>query len=225
MKKTLLISALAALALVGCTDVTDENPNVDWDLLKPITIVEDNGTITSGIEKYTTTSTFAYHCEGSDITINVDLTKEDLQAASDAGAWTIGTFTLPVDKLNTWLEAFVAELDETTFVGYNPDGNATDFTSYKPGMWVDADGVACGWDKGAAFWQWYIWGGKSDKNGNKITYDNDPEGTGENAGLFIVGCNPANLANASGKTIKMHNVIKVEKGDINFDITFKYAAL
>lgn len=215
--------ALAAFAFVGCQDVTDENPNLPWDYLEvPADVVEGNGTLTSPVDDYTGTSTYSYKADGTDITIEVNVSKEDLLATIDAGQWEIGHFTLPVNDINNWLGDFVSNLDETTFVAYEPDGTAVEeMTSYKPGMWVDADGKSSG-SSGYAFWQWYIWGGKTDKNGDEITYDYD---YAENPGLFMVGGAPSNFASCSGLTIKMHNVITMNGTDYNFDITFKYAEL
>jgi len=222
MKKNIFITTLAALALAGCTDVTDVNPVLPWDYLEvPADVVEGNGNLTSPIEDYTATSSYSYKADGTAITVDVSISKEDLLATIDAGNWEIGHFTLPVDKINTWLGDFVSNLDETTFVGYDPDGTAVDFTSYKPGMWVDGDGKSSG-SSGYAFWQWYIWGGKTDKDGDTIGYDYDYN---ENPGLFMVGGNPGNFVNCSGKTIKMHNVITMQGTAYDFDVTFKYAEL
>ncbi len=221
MKKTLLISALAALALVGCTDVTDENPGgLEWEYLPvPSEVVEGSGKLTSNVEGVTLSSTYAYKCEKSKIAVDIQVTEEDLKMLMDKQPWGFGYFTLPVDKINTLLDQFVGELDESTFVAYNPDGSAVDeMTSYKPGMWVDETGKASG-SGGVFFWQWYIWGGKTDKKGNEITYDMDYE---KNPGLFLVGGNPSNYAKCSGLTIKLHNVLTLSAGTCDFDISISY---
>ena len=118
--------------------------------------------------------------------------------------------------------ADVRSLDEGSFTCYNPDGSKVDMTSYKPGMWVDANGRSCTWSSGTAFWQWYIWGGKKDKDGNKIWYDGDPEGTGENQGRFMVGMHPDNVGAAKGKTITSNNRISAGGNDFDFIVTYKY---
>jgi len=224
MKKNIFITTLAALALAGCTDVTDVNPVLPWDYLeRPADKVEGAGNLICPVEDYTPTSTYYYLADGTDVVINVNVSKEDLAKLIEVGSWEIGHFTLPIDKMNDWFGDFVSNLDESTFVGYNPDGSAADFTSYKPGMWVDGDGKSSD-SSGYAFWQWYIWPGKLDKNGETITYwDYDPDCNGSNPGLFLVGGNPSNYESCFGKSIKMHNVITMSGKDYNFDVTYTYA--
>jgi hypothetical protein len=62
-------------------------------------------------------------------------------------------------------------------------------------MWVDEKGLpASGYSEGVAYWQWYIWGGKSSVNkatGESYTigYDYDYE---KHPDIFVVGGNPGN---------------------------------
>ena len=163
--------------------------------------------------------TYAWKMEGGTISVEVDI---DAEQAAARGGYEIGHFELPVDKVNAFIGTDVRNLDESSFTSYNPDGNKTDMTSYKPGMWVDASGKSCSWDKGTAFWQWYVWGGKKDKAGNVITYDGDPNGTGANQGRFMVGMHPDRIAAAKGKTITFKNKIAANGTTYDFIITYKY---
>jgi hypothetical protein len=157
---------------------------------------------------------------GTTISVDVDIDTDD---AASRGGFQVGYFELPVDKVNAFIGTDVRKLDESSFYGVNADGSKIpEFTSYKPGMWVDLNEKPCSWDKGTAFWQWYIWGGKNDKNGSKIWYDGDPDGTGANQGRFVVGMNPGNVAAAKGKTIVFRNKISAHGGTVDFIITYRY---
>lgn len=178
----------------------------------------------TGADVYQTFS-HSYSMEDHKISVNADI---DSDAAYSKGGFEIFNFTLPVDKVSDFIGQDVATLDESSFVGYNPDGKATDFTSYKPGMWSDNTGKATSWDKGCAYWQWYIWGGKTDKNGSKITYDHDSSGSGENKGMFIVGTNHDNLNSARGHSVVFSNKITptsgTHKGEtFDFVVTFNFS--
>lgn len=163
-------------------------------------------------------STYSWTMTGTTIAVNVDI---DTDEAAARGGFEVGHFELPVDKVNEFIGADVRELDESSFTCYNPDGTLVDMTSYKPGMWVDIDGKSCSWSSGTAFWQWYVWGGKKDKNGSTITYDGDPQGKGENQGRFFVGMHPDHVAAAKGKTIVFRNKIAASQ-TYDFIITYKF---
>ena len=164
-------------------------------------------------------STYSWTLSGTTIAVNVNI---DTDEAAARGGFQVGYFELPVEKVNAFIGADVRDLDESSFTCYNPDGTQVDMTSYKPGMWVDASGKACAWSSGTAFWQWYVWGGKKDKNGNKITYDGDPDGSGENQGRFLVGMHPDKVAAAKGKTLVFNNKIAANGTSFDFIITYKY---
>jgi len=159
--------------------------------------------------------------EGTAINVVVDI---DTDYAASKGGYEIGSFTLPVDEVSAFIGQDVTTLDETSFVGYDASGDPADFTSYKPGMWVDAKGNPCSWSEGCAYWQWYVWGGKTDKDGEKIWYDHDQQGKGENKGMFIVGTNPGNVEDARGKSIVFRNKITPSGGDAyDFVVTFNFS--
>ena len=164
--------------------------------------------------------TYSWKLTNDGIAVDVDI---DTDQAAARGGYEIGHFELPVDKVNKFLGTDVRNLNESSFYGVTAAGaKIPEFTSYKPGMWVDINGNACAWSSGTAFWQWYIWGGKTDKNGNKIWYDGDPDGTGANQGRFFVGMHPEHVAAAKGKTIVFRNKILAHGSAVDFIITYKY---
>ena len=164
-------------------------------------------------------STYSWALSGNTISVNVNI---DTDEAAARGGFELGHFELPVDKVNAFIAADVRQLDERSFTCYNPDGTKADMTSYKPGMWVDMNGESCTWSSGTAFWQWYVWGGKKDKDGNTITYDGDPNGKGENQGRFFVGMHPDRVAAAKGRTLVFRNKLAVGSRTFDFIITYKY---
>ena len=219
-------------AVVACTPTTyithlwDENNSNDrhWPYMVKFTAdgeVMDLGAPSSGtLEGAGLGSTYSWRMSGTTISVDVDI---DTDEAASRGGFEVGHFELPVDKVNAFIGTDVRKLDESSFYGVNADGTKIpEFTSYKPGMWVDLNEKPCAWDKGTAFWQWYIWGGKKDKNGSKIWYDGDPDGTGANQGRFVVGMNPGNVAAAKGKTIVFRNKISAHGGTVDFIITYRY---
>ena len=164
--------------------------------------------------------TYSWKLSDAGITVDVDI---DTDQAAARGGYEVGHFELPVEKVNAFLGVDVRDLNENTFYGVTAAGaKVPEFTSYKPGMWVDINENACAWDKGTGFWQWYIWGGKKDKNGNKIWYDGDPDGTGANQGRFFVGMHPEHVAAAKGKTIVFRNKISAHGSTVDFIITYRY---
>ncbi len=219
-------------AVVACTPTTyithlwDENNTNDrhWPYKVKFLVdgeVMDLGTPSSGsLEGAGIGSSYSWTLSGSTIAVDVDI---DTDEAASRGGFEVGHFELPVDKVNAFIGADVRKLDEKSFYGVNADGTKIpEFTSYKPGMWVDINEKPCGWQAGTAFWQWYVWGGKKDKNGAVIKYDGDPDGTGANQGRFFVGMNPGSVAAAKGKTIVFRNKIEAHGATYDFIITYRY---
>ena len=124
----------------------------------------------------------------SGLEITVEVNTEEWIESED---WMIGWFDLPRAEFKEVTGIDPAELDETSFYAIDDFGDPVEeFTSYKPGMWVDEKGLpAPGWSEGIAYWQWYVWGGKTDKNGKTIGYDYDYE---KHPDIFVVGGNPGN---------------------------------
>ena len=218
-------------AVVACTPTTyithawDDNNANDrhWPYKVKFAVdgsVMDLGAPSSGsLEGAGLGSSYAWTLSGTTVAVNVDI---DTDEAAARGGWEIGHFELPVDKVNAFIGTDVRNLDESSFTSYNPDGTQVDMTSYKPGMWVDASGNSCTYAEGSAFWQWYVWGGKKDKDGKTITYDYDQQGTGANQGRFMVGMHPDRVAAAKGKTITFKNKIAANGTTYDFIITYKY---
>lgn len=234
VKWTVPAGAKYVWAVIACTPTTyithlwDENNTNDRHWPYKVKFLVDGETLDlaappsgslEGPDGALSPHTYAWKMEGGTISVEVDI---DAEQAAARGGYEIGHFELPVDKVNAFIGTDVRNLDESSFTSYNPDGNKTDMTSYKPGMWVDASGKSCSWDKGTAFWQWYVWGGKKDKAGNVITYDGDPNGTGANQGRFMVGMHPDRVAAAKGKTITFKNKIAANGTSFDFIITYKY---
>lgn len=228
---TVPAGALAVWAVVACTPTAyithlwDENNANDRHWPYKIRLQADGqpldlGAPSSGtLEGAGIGSSYSWTLSGTTIAVEVDI---DTDEAASRGGFEVGHFDLPVDKVNAFIGADVRDLDESSFTAYNPDGTQVDFTSYKPGMWVDADGKSCSWSSGTAFWQWYIWGGKTDKAGSKIWYDGDPDGTGQNQGRFFVGMHPDHVAAAKGKTITFRNKIAAAGNSFDFVITYRF---
>ena len=218
-------------AVVACTPTTyithawDDNNANDrhWPYKVKFAVdgsVMDLGAPSSGsLEGAGLGSSYAWTLSGTTVAVNVDI---DTDEAAARGGWEIGHFELPVDKVNAFIGTDVRNLDESSFTSYNPDGTQVDMTSYKPGMWVDASGNSCTYAEGSAFWQWYVWGGKKDKDGKTITYDYDQQGTGANQGRFMVGMHPDRIAAAKGKTITFKNKIAANGAKFDFIVTYKY---
>ena len=124
----------------------------------------------------------------SGLEITVEVNTEEWIESED---WMIGWFDLPRAEFKEVTGIDPAELDETSFYAIDDFGDPVEeFTSWKPGMWVDEKGLpAPGWSEGVAYWQWYVWGGKTDKNGKTIGYDYDHE---KHPDIFVVGGNPGN---------------------------------
>ena len=124
----------------------------------------------------------------SGLEITVEVNTEEWIASED---WMIGWFDFPRAAFKEVTGIDPAELDESSFYALDDFGDPVEeFTSWKPGMWVDEKGLpAPGWSEGVAYWQWYIWGGKTDKNGKVIGYDYDYE---KHPDIFVVGGNPGN---------------------------------
>ena len=124
----------------------------------------------------------------SGLEITVEVNTEEWIASED---WMIGWFDFPRAAFKEVTGIDPAELDESSFYALDDFGDPVEeFTSWKPGMWVDEKGLpAPGWSEGVAYWQWYVWGGKTDKNGKTIGYDYDYE---KHPDIFVVGGNPGN---------------------------------
>lgn len=229
MKRFLAISS-AFLALAACAPEY-ETDNLPIEILpEPEITYEGSGNLLfnpgDGIQ---TPHTYSWKAEGTAITINVNVNSQyylegDKEAGVDGKGWQIGYFSLPKASIGEFLGGIsvTSELDESTFYGIQPDGSKVEtMTSYKPGMWVALDGSSCGWGDGRMFWQWYVWGGKTDKGGAEISYDYDYK---ENPEIIYIGTNPGNITDALGKTVTSKAQILVGEVTYDFIVNVKYSA-
>lgn len=220
MKNNFITIALASIAIVGCS------PDYVWDNLpvvpepEPVITYEGEGNLIYMGSNAETPHTYSWKADGNTIRIDVNVDSEyylngDEDAKVDGGGWQIGAFQLSKLSVGDFLGGILVsdDLNEDNFYPVDPDGTFPgDMTSYKPGMWVDVEGAACGWGDGRFFWQWYVWGGKEDKGGNVIGYDFDyltyPD-------YLYLGTNPGNFKDAMGKTIE--SKMKIALGDMEYD--------
>jgi hypothetical protein len=222
MKKNylhLLTVTLMSFAFPGCF-APDENPDVPW--VPPVEVIKTgNGLLRVGVgaDAVTTKSTYSWILEDSKIQIDIKVDMEqylngDVNVAG--GGWEIGNFVLPTPTVNEYLDTFVSELDETTFFAIEPNGTVVpEMTSYKPGMWVKSDGYAAGWSASVMYWQWYIWEGVTDKDGDVISYDYPSATYGDLTGLVVIGGNPMNVVNHAGE--KVTSKARIVVGNTVFD--------
>lgn len=144
------------------------------------------------VSEVETLSSYTYKIGENSADINVVVNTEEW---TESGSWEIGHFKLDRAQFKDVTGIDPAELDETTFYAVDDFGDPLEqMTSYKPGMWVDENGLpAAGWSPGVVYWQWYVWGGKPsvDEKGEPytISYDYDYE---KYPDTFIVGGNTGN---------------------------------
>ena len=223
MKKIFVLMALASLTLVSChKKAWYENDGIPVEPEpEPEIVYEGEGNLeksgSSGIAE--TNSTYFWKAEGTSITIDAYIDTGQYIHGDDefgGGEYCIGWFTLPIATMNEFLGLDVkADLNESNFYAVNPDGSkVAEFSSYKPGMWVDADGASSNWSAGSAFWQWYVWQDKG------VTYDMDQ---GSFPGIIYLGCQPANAAAVAGKTVTSKAKIEANGTTYDWTINFHYS--
>ena len=230
MKKAFYIIGLAALAITGCTlneaYVNPDVPRVDKPL--PVIKYEGSGNLVTGAigEEKKLNSTYSWEAKDNAITINIGF---DLTEYIEGGGWELGYFFLDLDSINDYLGILVtSDTNEENFYGVEPDGSKVDYgdshacwTSYMPGMWINADGTASG-SGGTNYWQWYIWTGR-----DGIYYDYG-EGTDKTYnGLFLVGGNPGNIAgkaeSLAGTTVTSKAKLIANGESYDFVVNIKYS--
>lgn len=214
MKKIFYLAALAVVA-AACTEKT-EGPEV----IIEETVYEGSGNLQYFGEEgaFDTNHTYTWKCEGTSINIDIEIDLDQYRDAEYEGysSWQLGSFTLPQGSVSEFLGTFVNQLDETTFVSVNTtDGTEFAMNSYKPGVWLDENG-----DEGycsCVCWQWYVWEGKTDIDGNTIGYDYSAE---EYPGLFYVVAAPGSIDYCAGKKVVSTNYIVVDGQTYDFIVTF-----
>ena len=159
MKKNLIWMALATLALAGCHEkawfendgipvIPEPEPVITYEGEGKLVRLDKDGNVKE------TNHTYAWKAD--ETTINIEAWVDGSQYVNgddtfNGGEFSIGWFTLDRASINDFLGIDVkSDLDETTFYGVQPDGSKVEsMTSYKPGMWVQADGNSCGWGDGS----------------------------------------------------------------------------
>ena len=229
MKKSLYLIALSSAVVAGCNlNETKLNPDVPMvDRPVPEITYEGSGKLVTGTgdEQKTLESTYSWSAKDGAIVVNIDF---DLTEYIDNDGWELGYFFLDVNSINDFLGMLVtSDTNESNFYGVEPNGAKVDYgdshlvwTSYKPGMWVNADGTASG-SGGMLYWQWYIWTGR-----DGIYYDYG-EGTDKAYnGLFLVGGNPGNIkgnaATLVGTTTTSKAKLETPDGTVDFIINVKF---
>lgn len=223
MKKIFVYLALASLTLTACHNKAYfENDGIPVEPEpEPEIVYEGEGNLeksgSSGVAE--TNSTYTWKAEGNTILIDAYIDTGQYIHGDDqfgGGEYCIGWFTLPIATMNEFLGLDVrTDLNESNFYAVNPDGSrVAEFSSYKPGMWIDADGATSNWSAGSAFWQWYIWEGQG------VTYDMSQ---GDYPGIIYLGCQPANAEAVAGKTVT--SKAQINAGGVLYDwiINFHYA--
>ena len=215
--------------VAGCNlNETKLNPDVPMvERQKPEITYEGSGNLVTGTgnDQKTLASTFSWSAKDGAVVINIDF---DLTEYLANGSWELGYFFLDVNSLNDYLGMLVtSDTNESNFYGVEPGGAKVDYgdnhavwTSYKPGMWVNADGSASG-SGGTLYWQWYIWTGR-----DGIYYDYG-EGTDKSFnGLFLVGGNPGNIAGSAAKLVGTTTTsrarLETPGGNVEFYVNVKY---
>ena len=223
MKKIFVLMALASLTLVSChKKAWYENDGIPIEPEpEPEIVYEGEGNLeksgSGGIAE--TNSTYTWKAEGTTIQIDAFIDTGQYIHGDDqfgGGEYCIGWFTLPIATMNEFLGLDVrSDLNESNFYAVNPDGSkVAEFTSYKPGMWVDANGASSNWSAGSAFWQWYVWEGQgSSYDMSQSTFP----------GIIYMGCQPANAAAVAGKTVTSKAKIEANGTTYDWIVNFHYA--
>ena len=224
MKKIFVYMALASLALTAChTKSFYENDGIPVEPEpEPEIVYEGEGNLEKANKDgdiAETNSTYTWKAEGNTITIDAFIDTGQYMHGDDefaGGEYCIGWFTLPIAAMNEFLGLDVrSDLTAATFWGVNPDGTKLDsFSSYAPGMWVDAAGVTSNWSAGSAFWQWYVWEDQG------VKYDMSQK---DYPGIIYLGCQPANAGAVAGKTVTSKAKLTANGTEYDWIVNFHYS--
>jgi len=216
--------ALASLALTAChTKSFYENDGIPVEPEpEPEIVYEGEGNLEKANKDgdiSETNSTYTWKAEGNTITIDAFIDTGQYMHGDDefaGGEYCIGWFTLPIAAMNEFLGLDVrSDLTAATFWGVNPDGTKLDsFSSYAPGMWVDAAGVTSNWSAGSAFWQWFVWEDQG------VKYDMSQK---DYPGIIYLGCQPANAGAVAGKTVTSKAKLTANGTEYDWIVNFHYS--
>lgn len=194
MIKKYISMALAAVSLVACA------PEYDTDKL-PIVIeelsFEGSGTLI-GLDGAKTTHKYSYSMTEKSLDFEFEVSLDFAKNEQD-GAWVVGYFVLPS---NTLFEAIGGEVDLSDFSVFYPIGSDK-WTTYKPGMWVGANGEAQDWSAGHVYWFYQNFGDYKENEGLDVK------------DAFCAGINPDNAI--AGETIVSKSLLN----GIPFNVTIK----
>ena len=217
MKKIFVYLAMASLALTAChTKAWYENDGIPVEPEpEPVIVYEGAGKLVNFDANGNVAETnHTYSWKADETTINVVVNIDGSQYVNGdenfgGGAFCAGWFTLDRYSINDFLGCDVkTDLNEENFYGVQPDGSrVAEMTSWKPGMWVAADGTSCGWGDGRMFWQWYVWG-DSDGGGYDMNANEYPD-------ILYIGSNPGNVKDVLGKTVV--SKAKIDVGGVLYD--------
>lgn len=204
------LAALASLAFASCAPVydTDNLPIIPEP--EPEIVYEGSGTLYYGdpASAKATNSTYSWKADGDVISINVTV---DTDEYAETGGYEIGHFNLDAASIGDFLGISVSDINDDIFTAIQPDGSATAWTSYAPGMWVNPAGEGCGWSDGSLYWQWYIY--------SSTSYDYE---YASNKGMLIIGGNPSNTPKCAGQTIVSKAKLTLGDRTVDFIITVKF---
>ncbi|MBQ0045044.1 MAG: hypothetical protein KBT05_08485 [Bacteroidales bacterium] len=201
--------ALAALALSACAPVYDTDKLPIEPLPEPVIVYEGSGALRNGDEAELK-STYSWKADGDAINFEFNVNTDEY---AESGAWEIGHFILDAASVGEFLGCSVMDLNDDVFTAVQPDGSATAWTSYAPGMWVDTEGASANWSTGSLYWQWYLYEA-SDHDYDFATHKS----------LFVLGGNPSNTPKCAGSTIVTKALITLGDRKIDFVVTVKFSA-
>lgn len=202
--------ALAALALSACAPVYDTDKLPIEPLPEPVIVYEGSGKLFFGEDETPyNKSTWSWKADADVINVNLEIDIEEYNTISQG--WEIGHFYMDMNSISAFLDGVGPAEIFANFQAYDPDGSAQAWTSYTPGMWIDADGVHSG-SGGTMYWQWYI-------NADESSYDYEYS---SHKGMFIIGGNPGNTPKLAGTTNQSKCVITLGDRKVDFIISVKY---
>ena len=217
MKKIFVLFALAALTLTAChRKAWYENDGIPVEPEpEPVIVYEGEGKLVrDDVNGNISETNHTYSWKADETTINVVVNVDGSQYVNGddnfaGGAFCAGWFTLDRYSINDFLGIDVkTDLTDENFYAVNPDGSRVEaMTSYKPGMWVAADGSSCGWGDGRMFWQWYVWGDE-DGGGYDMNANDYPD-------ILYIGSNPGNVKDVLGKSVV--SKAKIDVGGVIYD--------
>ena len=123
--------------------------------------------------------TIQWYFSEEGLTVDVDAY---LPAIDD---WGYLATVIPPEVMTAYLG--IEDIEQLYDITYFHPLDSEDWTSYKPGQWVYADGSAGEWSGGAMYWQYQFGEHKYDGHFTE--------------GLLVIGTNPGNAATLGGQTV------------------------